>query len=262
MLAALKAHYPEYLMEAFELGLFMVAVCVFGTLLFYPSSALVRLWPSPSLRQFIMGLAMGLTAVGIIYSPWGKQSGAHINPAVTLAFYSLKKIKPWDALFYIVFQFTGAVMGVFLAAQIIGKAIQHPDVRYFATFPHRYGEMGAFTVEFLISFFLMLVVLVLMNKARLTAFLGIFVGILVALYANIAGPISGFSMNPARTFGSALPSTVWTSCWIYFTAPIIGMLLAAQLFSQFSKHRSCAKLHHENTKRCIHCGKPEEVYYA
>jgi len=80
MWSNLKSHYPEYLMEAFGLGLFMVAACVFGTLLFYPSSALVGLWPSPSLRQMIMGLAMGLTAVGIIYSPWGKQSGAHINP--------------------------------------------------------------------------------------------------------------------------------------------------------------------------------------
>src|SRR6516162_4081972 len=84
MIHALRTHWPEYLMEAAGLGLFMVSAGLFGTLLEYPQSPVHRAIADPFLRRTLMGVAMGLTAVGIIYSPWGKQSGAHINPATTL----------------------------------------------------------------------------------------------------------------------------------------------------------------------------------
>src|SRR5713226_9052868 len=101
MQAALLDHWPEYLMEAAGLGLFMVSACVFATLLESPGSPARRAIPSDFLRRALMGLAMGLTAVGIIYSPWGQRSGAHINPAVTFTFLRLRKIEPWEAFFYI-----------------------------------------------------------------------------------------------------------------------------------------------------------------
>src|SRR6266849_3489081 len=118
MPAALKHHWPEYLMEAAGLGLFMLSACVFTTLLEHPASP-VRLAINDSLlRRILIGLAMGLTAISIVYSPWGKQSGAHLNPSLTLTFLRLGKVAPWDALLYVVAQFIGGVLGVRLASML------------------------------------------------------------------------------------------------------------------------------------------------
>src|SRR5262245_66518752 len=79
---------------------------------------------------------------------------------------------------------------------------------------------------------------------------------LVATYITLEAPLSGMSINPARTFGSALSAQVWTALWLYFLAPPLGMLLAAELYARWhGAHRVlCAKLHHHNTRRCIfHC---------
>jgi aquaporin Z len=87
---------------------------------------------------------------------------------------------------------------------------------------------------------------------------GLCAGILVATYITFEAPLSGMSMNAARTFGSAFSAQVWTALWVYFTAPLIGMLAAAQVYltMKSAKAVSCAKLHHQNAKRCIFCGKP------
>ena len=97
---ALRRHWPEYLIEAAGLGVFMLSACAFGTLLGHPGSLAVRALPDPFLRRVLMGLAMGLTAVGLIYSPWGQRSGAHFNPATTLTFWRLGKVASADAGFY------------------------------------------------------------------------------------------------------------------------------------------------------------------
>ncbi|MDO9162838.1 MAG: aquaporin [Methylococcaceae bacterium] len=85
-LQSLREHWPEYLMEAWGLGMFMVSAGIVTVLLEASESPIPELIPDANLRRAIVGMAMGLTAIGIIYSPWGKQSGAHINPAVTLTF--------------------------------------------------------------------------------------------------------------------------------------------------------------------------------
>src|SRR5216683_6206724 len=106
-LASARLHWPEYLMEASLLGAFMVSACFFGALYEFPDSPIHQAITSAFLRRLVMGLSMGLTAIAIIYSPWGKQSGAHINPSVTFTFLRLGKIKFWDAVFYIACQFAG-----------------------------------------------------------------------------------------------------------------------------------------------------------
>jgi aquaporin Z len=253
MREALRSHWPEYLIEAVGLGGFMVSACLFGTLLGHPGSPVVRALPDPFVRRLLMGLAMGLTAVALIYSPWGQRSGAHFNPATTLAFWRLGKVASPDAVFYVLAQTVGGLVGVLLSAALLGPALADPSVQYVATVPGPVGPVGAFVGEAVISFILMSVVLGVSNTARLARFTGLFAGALVATYITLEAPISGMSMNPARTLASAIPAWTWTALWVYFTAPPLGMLLAAEMYvsRRGIANVFCAKLHHDNTQRCI-----------
>jgi aquaporin Z len=255
---SLKRHWPEYLIEGSCLGLFMISAFAFGTLLEHPASPVHRAILDPLLRRLLMGVAMGATAIGIIYSPWGKQSGAHINPSTTLTFFRLGKVSTWDAVFYVIFQFAGGVAGALLAAVALATWVSHPAVNYVVTRPGSAGASGAFFAEIVIAFILMSVVLAVSNHPRTHKLTGLCAGLLVATYITLEAPISGMSMNPARTFASAVPAQTWTAWWVYFTAPLIGMLSAAEVFvrTRGGGAVGCAKLHHENRQRCIFCGKP------
>jgi aquaporin Z len=248
-----QQHWPEYLMEAAELGCFMILACVFTTLFEHPVSLVHGLLPSAMLRRVFMGIAMGLTAISIICSPWGKRSGAHLNPGVTLAFYSLGRVRGWDAFFYVLAQFAGGVAGVSLARRLIGYALGHPSVNYAVTMPGPMGPWVAFGAEFLISFLMMSTVLRFSNSKGTTRWTPLVAGILVATFISIEAPLSGMSMNPARTLGSAVRANQFSGLWVYFTAPVLGMLLAARLYVlRRGAHRVfCAKLHHHNDQRCI-----------
>jgi aquaporin Z len=235
----------------------MVSACLFDVLLEHPASPLRQAIADPLMRRMLMGMAMGLTAIAIIYSPWGMQSGAHLNPAVTLSFFRLGKVGAWDGLFYILAQFAGGLAGIVLASGVFGPWVSHPSVNYVATVPGMDGPSVAFLAEFVISFGLMTVVLIASNTEKVARFTGLFAGGLVAIYIIVEAPLSGMSMNPARTLASAAPAHAWGPLWIYFTAPPIGMLLAAEAYCRVIGAASvrCAKLHHDSDKRCIfHCG--------
>ncbi|HEX5531401.1 MAG TPA: aquaporin, partial [Methylomirabilota bacterium] len=205
---ALREHWPEYLpeylMEGAQLGLFMLSACVFVTRLYHPGSpigpgsALGRELEPGTLRRAVMGLAMALTAVAIIYSPWGRRSGAHFNPAVTLTFWRLGKVAGRDAAFYIAAQFLGGAAGVLAARAWLGAPVAHPAVHYAVTVPGPAGPLVAFGAEIVISFVLMLVVLAVSNS-RAAALTGLCSGVLVATFITLESPVSGMSMNPART---------------------------------------------------------------
>jgi len=244
-------------MEASELGVFLISACVFVVLLEHPSSAVRQMIPDPTLRRVLTGIAMGLTAISIVYSPWGKQSGAHFNPSVTLTFWRLGKVATWDAVFYVVAQFAGAIVGVLISAAVMGEFIAHPDVNYVAMLPGSGGTPIAFAAEFAIAFGLMTVVLAVSSTPRLARYTGLCCGVLVATYISVEAPLSGMSMNPARTFGPALVAQMWDGLWVYFTAPPLGMLMAAQVYLGLTGPAGigCAKLNHQNRKRCIFCGK-------
>ncbi|HKQ62397.1 MAG TPA: aquaporin [Candidatus Polarisedimenticolaceae bacterium] len=253
---SLRRHWPEYLMEAAGLGIFMMVAAAVGTLLEHPASPLRQAVVDPLHRRLLMGLAMGGTAIALIYSPWGQQSGAHLNPSVTLTFHRLGRIAHHDAVFYVLFQFLGGLAGMLVAAFVLRQRLAVPEVRYVATLPGVSGRVAAFAAEVGISFCLMFVVLLLTNTPRLARFAGVAAGTLVSLYIAFEAPISGMSMNPARSLASALPARIWEAQWIYFLAPPLGMLLAAQAYLGLGRAKvRCAKLHHDNARRCIfRCG--------
>src|SRR5262245_48992547 len=217
-----NAHWPEYSMEAGNLGMFMISACVFGTLLEHPDSVLHRAIEDPLARRALMGIIMGLTAIGIICSPFGRRSGAHMNPAVTLTYFTLGRIARLDAGYYLLFQFIGGVAGVALARLLIGPPLGHSAVNYVVTEPGPTGLAAAFGAEFAISFLMMLVLLFVSNSSALTRWTPVVGGLLVAAYITFEAPISGMSINPARTFGSALIAGDWNALWIYFLAPPLG----------------------------------------
>ncbi|HSD11029.1 MAG TPA: aquaporin [Candidatus Binatia bacterium] len=248
-------HWPEYLMEAAGLGAFMMSACTFGVLLEHPGSSLHAAIPDPTVRRMLMGIAMGLTAVAIVYSPWGRRSGAHINPCLTLTFFRLGKVAPGDAVFYALAQFAGGATGVCIAAALLGSALADPAVNYVVTVPGDRGLAIAFAAEASISFLLVLTVLFVSNAPALARFTGVVCGLLVSTYITIEAPISGMSMNPARTFASALAAHEWRALWLYFVAPPLGMLLAAELYLYFFGEQGvfCAKLDHPDDAPCIFC---------
>lgn len=254
---ALREHWPEYLMEALGLGLFMVSACAFATLLEHPSSPARQVLPNPDARRALMGLAMGLTAVALIYSPWGRRSGAHMNPAVTLGFMRLGHVKPWDAAFYALAQFAGGVAGMALMAGLLGPLLADPAVNFVVTRPGPRGPALALIAELAMSFALMALVIHSTTRKALAPWTGVLAGTMVALWITLEAPVSGMSMNPARSFSSAAVAGQWTGWWVYFIAPPLGMLAAVEASRLSSRARSgCAKLHHAARVRCIFCGAP------
>ena len=257
MIQTFKQHLPEYLMEAAELGLFMISAGVVTCLFEYSNSPVHQAIPNADLRRFLIGVAMGMTAIALIYSPWGKQSGAHLNPAVTLAFYRLGKVKLQDAVFYILFQCLGGLTGVYCVVLLLGDKFTQPPVNYIVTVPGALGWVVALFGELVIAFIMMTMVLLTSNNPKLSRYTGLFAGCLVVLYVFWEAPLSGFGMNPARSFASAFPAQNWATFPLYVIAPLVGMVSAAELYQFLFGQRAvkCAKLNHQTHTRCIfRCG--------
>src|SRR5258705_241874 len=116
-----------------------------------------------------------------------------------------------------------------LGTFVVGAIVSHPSVSYVATIPGPAGAGVAFLAEAPIACALMLKVLFVTNTPGLARYAGLFAGTLVFLYITFEAPLSGMSINPARTLASALPSGIWTGGWIYFIAPALGLVVDAQL---------------------------------
>ena len=258
MCRTLQEHWPEYLIEAWGLGTFMVSASVFATLLFALESPVPRLLPSDAVRLVLMGIAMGVTVLGIVVSPWGRRSGAHINPAFTITFWRLGKVAHWDAVLYIGAQFVGGLAGVLLMIPVLGRPFTQAPVRYVVTVPGPDGVAAAFVGELLIAMVTMAVVLTLGSRPRLAPWTPYAVAVLVASWVTFESPYSGFGMNPARTVASALPADDWSAVWLYIVSPLAGMLAAAQVFLWTGGFAStelrglCAKIYHDASFVCAH----------
>ncbi len=254
ILQSIRERWPEILLEGVEVALLMVGICLAGTLVEWPSSPVRQAVHDPLMRRALLAILVGVTIVGIVHSPLGKRTGAHFNPAVTIGFLRLGRIRPWDAAFYVAAQSLGGILGVAACAALLGGRLAAPEIGYLVTLPGA-GEGVAFALEAAMTFALMLVILVVSQRALTAPFTGSAVAVLVTLLIVVEAPYSGASLNPARTLGSAAGAGVWAGLWIYLSAPTLGALLAAEVY-----HRSrgpcvgCCKLDHDCCKPCIHCG--------
>jgi aquaporin Z len=251
-----RQHWPEYLMEAAGVSILVTAACLAGALLEHPHSPVVQVIPSAFVRRLLMGAVMGLIAAGIVYSPWGKQSGAHLNPSVSLTFFRLGKVNSYDLVFYAIAQLAGAAIAVITVAGTFGIVVAHPAVRYLVSVPEHGRFAEALAVEFFAAVATMMAVLIFSNSPLLEPHTGIAAGILVALYFAFEAPFFKLTPTDHHQLWSLLLMDVKAGIWIYFTAPPLGMLSAAEIYL-WRKGKAavkCAKLNHSPEKRCIFCG--------
>jgi len=232
---ALHKNIHFYGMEALGLGIFMISACSFTVLLESPVSPIHAAIPNGHTRLYLSGVLMGLTALLIFYSPWTAPSGSHINPAVTLTFLRLGRIGPWDALFYVLFQTLGGLIAVWLMALALGPRLTKSPVSYAVTIPGKGGPWAALLAELLIGFIMMTIVLQTGESKQGSRYTRPIAACLVCANVIIAGPISGFGMNPARSLASALPAGIFTGWWIYLFAPVLSMLTAAEFYKRLNR---------------------------
>ncbi len=167
-----------------------------------------------------IAITWGLIVMAMIYA-FGEISGAHFNPAVTIAFAYAKKFKWKEVPKYIIAQCIGAIFASSLLLFLF------PDSEYLGGTIPNIDSMRAFILELLLTYFLMVVIINVSTGSKETGTMaGIAIGGVVLLEAMFAGPITKASMNPARSLGPALLSGHWEYQWLYFIAPVVGALLA------------------------------------
>lgn len=228
-------------------------------MLFIGVSAVAFMWgpgspvpvvPNGALRRLLTGILFAGGATAVVYSPLGQMSGGHINPAVTLAFWRLGKVSTRDAVIYVVLQFLGAFAGAYAAGVAWGHLTT--GVQYAATVPGAgYSWAGALAAETFITFLLVFTIFVCVNKPKIAPRTGIIAGSLVALLVMIEAPVTGTSLNPARTLAPAVLASTYAALWVYFVGPIAGALLAVGAYrGQWGNQTVCAKLYHTEKYPC------------
>jgi aquaporin Z len=224
-----QPHWPEYGAELLETAFLLFAgvsavVFDFGT-----GSPLAHVLPDKSVRLLITGLLFAGSGSLVAISPLGKLSGGHINPAVTLAFWVQGKMHHLDLGGYILGQVLGAIIGTLLVAFVWGG--HAASVGYGTTVPGAaYPLWIVFLAEVSLTFLLVFSIFLFVSSHRLMRWTPLMVWILVAVMVWLEAPISGTSLNPARSFGPALVSWIWNDHWLYWIAPPLGALLAVGAF--------------------------------
>ncbi|HEY8196317.1 MAG TPA: MIP family channel protein [Gemmatimonadales bacterium] len=215
------------------------ALGTFFLVLIGPGAAMVDAHSAGALGTAGIALAFAFVVTVVIYA-LGHLSGAHINPAVTLGFWSAGRFPAAEVVPYILAQCSGAV-----AASLVLRSALGPVGNLGATLPRGISTSSAFSVEWLLSFGLMFVIMgVATNKRVGVGLAALVVGLTVGFCALVGGPITGASMNPARSLGPALVGEHWRAHWIYWLAPITGMMVGAQahlLLQSATRNRSPAE---------------------
>jgi aquaporin Z len=224
-----QLHWPEYGAEFLGTAFLIFAglsavVFDFGTGL-----PLMKLLPDASVRRLITGLIFAGSGSLVALSPLGRLSGAHINPSVTLAFWAHGKMRHHDIVGYIGGQFLGAIFGAWLLVLVWGHYAA--SVRDGMTLPGvGYPLWVVFLAEMLLTALLVLAIFLCVSSQRFMRWTPLVTWILVATMVWLEAPVSGTSLNPARSFGPALFAEIWTQQWLYMSAPPLGALLAVGLY--------------------------------
>lgn len=250
---SMRTDWRAWAAEAGAIGAFMVAAIGATIALEHPASPIRRSLDDATVRRVLMGAAMGVTAIALIHSPLGARSGAHMNPAVTLGFLRLGRLGWRDAAAYVAAQCIGATAGTWFATRLFGSLVADPAVNFVVTQPGAAGPWAALGGELAIAFVMLSVVLYVSGRADTMAFTGVAAGLVVMACIVVEAPLSGMSMNPARSLGPAIVAGQFPAFWIYLTAPLAGMQLAAHLHARRAT-RGCARLHHPSHVRCQFCG--------
>jgi len=211
-------------------------------LMFGAGSPMASLIPSEGLRRLITGFLFGTTGASIALSPVGKVSGAHINPAVTLAFRLGGKIDLPTTLGYIVAQLIGAVVG---SLPLLLWGAMGTSVAFGATLPGSdYTVSTVLLGEVITTFAMVALLAVFLAFRRIRPFTPAIFPPLYAIMVWAESPISGTSTNPARSLGPSVISGQWGGWWIYWIGPMAGMLLAVLACSFLAKRIEVAKLYY------------------
>ena len=209
-------------------------ILVFGGTAVAVAAILSRPTAGPAYDSLAVALAFGLALVAVVAAV-GHVSGAHVNPAVTLGMAAAGKF-PWNyAPVYIGAQLVGAVLAALATWLTFGGAGARSEARLAATYPAQgVGDLQAFLVEILITFILVFVVMAVATDERAPAAIApIAVGFALAVGVFIAGPVTGGSVNPARSLGPMIVAGDLTSVWLYILGPVIGGVLGALLYDRF-----------------------------
>jgi aquaporin Z len=241
-----RLHWPEYGSELLGTAFLVFIALSAVTLNLGLGSPLAIVLPNSSARRLITGLLLAGSGSLVAISPLGKLSGAHINPAVSLAFWLQGKMHQHDLVGYIVSQLLGAALGAGLAVLIWRE--RAASVHYGVTAPGvGYPIWSVFLIEMGLTCLLVLAIFLFVSSRRLMCW--------TPLMYWQAAPISGSSLNPARSFGPALVSWFWRDQWLYYLASPIGALLAVVLFRSLSvvgiHDVLTANMFHAPSYRCI-----------
>jgi aquaporin Z len=211
-------------------------------------SPVVSWVPDPSLRQLLTALIVAGTLTAIVYSPLGRRSGGHLNPAITLAFLRLGKITWRSAALYAAAQIAGALTGATLVWLIWrGWAT---SVHLGATTPRAGGPWAAAAAETVMTFLLVSLILNFVDRPRLMRFTAAAAGTLLAFFILVETPVSGASLNPARTLGPAIVGGHYSGLWVYLLGPPIGALAAGFAYRHRRSTVACGKLYHRSSVAC------------
>jgi aquaporin Z len=216
-------------------------------LMFGAGSPMVRVVPSEGARRLITGFLFGTTGALIALSPVGKESGAHINPVVTLGFWLMGKLDARIALGYVLAQLTGATVG---ALPLLAWGSMGRSVAFGATLPgNGYTLWTVVTGEVITTFALIAGLCVFLGFRTLRRYTPALFPFLYAVMVYVEAPVSGTSTNPARSLGPAVLSGEWQGWWVYWVGPLIGTFLAILLFSFLAERIEVAKLYHFESDR-------------
>lgn len=218
--------WPLWYAELAGTALLVGVGCSLVILNFGAGSPVPALLPGLAARRAVTGFLFGGVGALIALSPVGKVSGAHINPAVTLAFWLERRMRGVVALGYVMAQLAGAVLGA-LALRLWGP--MGASVAFGATLPGAGGEWMALLGEAGASFLLVAGLLVFVGHRRLRAFTPALFPPLYALLVWLEAPLSGTSTNPARSLGPGLVAGNLHGWWIYWLGPLAGTVVAVAL---------------------------------